>query len=155
MSINGVNFIIVHIISQAVLERRNYTVTQKEPEPNFKPEYLVTHPELSIGFIPMERSFLCPSIELFWNSLITYAKKNYSFYSLVKMECCWYLKICKIVWFNWNIFAMRQTGQMTILKPCKASSCRETPWFYHTDTSTVSQCDWNWWLIGNCESHFR
>ena len=119
MSINGVNFIIVHIISQAVLERRNYTVTQKEREPNFKPEYLVTHPELSIGFIPMERSFLCPSIELFWNSLITYAKKNYSFYSLVKMECCWYLKICKIVWFNWNIFAMRQTGQMTILKPCK------------------------------------
>ena len=76
MSINGVNFIIVHIISQAVLERRNYTVKQKEREPNFKPEYLVTQAELSIGFIPIERSFLCPSIELFWNSLIAYAKKK-------------------------------------------------------------------------------
>ena len=79
MSINGVNFIIVHIISQAVLERRNYTVTQKEREPNFKPEYLVTQAELSIGFIPIERSFLCPSIELFWNSLIAYAKKKIFF----------------------------------------------------------------------------
>ena len=75
-SINGVNFIIVHIISQAVLERRNYTVTQKEREPIFKPEYLVTQAELSIGFIPIERSFLRPSIELFWNSLIAYAKKK-------------------------------------------------------------------------------
>ena len=60
-SINRVNFVIVHIFSQAVLERSNYRVTQKDRNPNFKPEYLVTQAELSIGFI---------SIERFWNSLI-------------------------------------------------------------------------------------
>ena len=36
----------------------------------------MTQAELSIGFIPIERSFLRPSIELFWNSLIAYAKKK-------------------------------------------------------------------------------
>ena len=51
-------------------------MTQKERDPNFKTEYFVTQAELSIGFIPIERSFLRPSIELFWNSLIAYAKKK-------------------------------------------------------------------------------
>ena len=35
--------------------------------------------QLSIGFISIERSFLRPSIELFWNSLIAYAKKKILF----------------------------------------------------------------------------
>ena len=39
----------------------------------------MTQAELSIGFIPIERSFLRPSIELFWNSLIAYAKKKILF----------------------------------------------------------------------------
>ena len=39
----------------------------------------MTQAELSIGFIPIERSFLRPSIELFWNSLIAYAKKKIFF----------------------------------------------------------------------------
>ena len=78
-SINRVDFIIVHISSQAVLERSNYRVTQKECNPNLKLEYLVTEAELSTGFISKERSFLRPSIELFWNNLIAYAKKKYSF----------------------------------------------------------------------------
>ena len=55
----------MHIFIQAVLERSNYRVTQKEREPNFKPEYLVSQAELSIGFIPIEKSFLRPSIEIF------------------------------------------------------------------------------------------
>ena len=78
-SINRVNFLFVHIFSQAVLERSNYRVTQKERNPNFKAKYLVTQAELSIGFIPTERSFLRPSMELFFfffsffsNSLIAY-----------------------------------------------------------------------------------
>ena len=78
-SINRVNFVNVHIFSQVVLERSNYQVTQKERDANFKPEYLATQAELSIGFIPIERSFPHPSIELFWNSLIAYAKKNIFF----------------------------------------------------------------------------
>ena len=57
-SINRVNFIVVHIFSQAVLERSNYTVTQKKRDPSFKPEYLVTQAELSIGFIPIELFFV-------------------------------------------------------------------------------------------------
>ena len=48
-------------------------------DPNFKPEYLVTQGGLSIGFISIERSFLCPSVELFWNSLIAYAKEKIFF----------------------------------------------------------------------------
>ena len=61
-------------------------MTQKESDSNFNSKYLVTQTELSIGFIPTERSFLRPSIELvvffisflfffcffFWNSLIAY-----------------------------------------------------------------------------------
>ena len=78
-SINRVNFIIVHIFNQAVLESSNYRVTQKERDPNFKPEYLVTQAGLSIGFISIERSFLCPSIKLFWNSLIAYATEKIFF----------------------------------------------------------------------------
>ena len=54
-------------------------MTQKERNPNFKPEYLVTQAELRIGFISIERSFIRPSIELFWNSLIAYAKKKILF----------------------------------------------------------------------------
>ena len=55
----------VHIFSQAILERSNYRVTQKERDPNFNTKYLVTQPELSIGFIPTESSFLRPLIEFF------------------------------------------------------------------------------------------
>ena len=78
-SINRVNFIIVHIFNQAVLERSNYRVTQKERDPNFKPEYLVAQGGLSIGFISIEISFLCLSVELFWNNLIAYAKEKIFF----------------------------------------------------------------------------
>ena len=65
-SINRVNLMFVHIFSQAVLEKSNYRVTQKERNPNFKAKYLVTQAELSIGFTPTERSFLRPSMELFF-----------------------------------------------------------------------------------------
>ena len=93
-NINRVNFMFVHIFSQAVLERSNYRSTQSKRNPIFKAKSLVTQAELSIGFIPTERSFLRPSIELFffffpffWNSLIAYVEKKYSFNRFVKMDC--------------------------------------------------------------------
>ena len=64
-SINRFNFMFVPIFSQSVLERSKNRVTQKESDSNFNSKYLVTQTELSIGFIPTERSFLRPSIELF------------------------------------------------------------------------------------------
>ena len=82
-SISMVNFMFVSIFSQSVLERSNSGLTQKENDPNFNSKYLVTQTELSIGFVPIERSFLRPLIELFflfissffWDSLIAYVKK--------------------------------------------------------------------------------
>ena len=78
----------VHIFSQAVLERSNYRVTQKERNPNFKAKYLFIQAELSIGIVPIQKSSLCPLIEpafsfsflfFFWSSLLAYVKKKIFF----------------------------------------------------------------------------
>ena len=122
---------LVHIFNQAVLERSNCRVTQKERGLNFKAKisrhsgrvkhWVYTNTKIfSLSFD--RSSFPFSFLFLFWNSLIAFVKKKCSFNSHVKMDCYWYLKMWKIVWFNWNIFAICQTDQTTILKPCKRDS---------------------------------